>query len=258
MRPPFPKLEDATAPKANANLSSGLTELTAPVAPPPRTASRPSTQPPFPEYTPQGTQELSVDLEAVRAEAEAIRLQAIQDAERIREQARREGYQRGYDEGYHDGAREAQQRADAELQHTIETLRAHLQQVIQGVHAQHEAYLQHAEAQMLDLALEVARKVVREELKLQPAHVLAIVRDTLRRVQGFGRLRIRVNPLDVDLLRQNRPSLLQVVDGVEGIEIVEDRRVDQGGSVIETEQGVYDARIRTQLGEIERALREAA
>jgi flagellar assembly protein FliH len=257
MRPPFPTLEDAMH-QAGAPIPAGLTELTAPVAPPPRTASRPSTQPPFPEYTPQGTQELSVDLEAVRAEAEAIRLKAIQDAERIREQARREGYQRGYDDGYHDGAREAQQRADAELQHTIETLRAQLQQVIQGVHAQHEAYLKHAEAQMLDLALEVARKVVREELKLQPAHVLAIVRDTLRRVQGFGRLRIRVNPLDVDLLRQNRPSLLQVVDGVEGIEIAEDRRVDQGGCVIETEQGVYDARIRTQLGEIERVLREAA
>jgi len=257
MRPPFPTLEDAMH-QAGAPIPAGLTELTAPVAPPPRTASRPSTQPPFPEYTPQGTQELSVDLEAVRAEAEAIRLQAIQDAERIREQARREGYQRGYDDGYHDGAREAQQRADAELQQTLETLRAQLQQVIQGVHTQHEAYLQHAEAQMLDLALEVARKVVREELKQQPAHVLAIVRDALRRVQSFGRLRIRVNPLDVDLLRQNRPSLLQVVDGVEGIEIVEDRRVDQGGCVIETEQGVYDARIRTQLGEIERVLREAA
>ena len=198
------------------------------------------------------------DLDAVRAEAEAIRLKAIRDAERIREQARREGYQRGYDEGYRDGAREAHQHADAELQRTLETLRTQLQQVIESVHAQHKAYLQHAESQMLDLVLEVARKVVREELKQQPVHVLAIVRDALRRVQGIGRLRIRANPLDVDLLRQNRPSLLQVVEGIESIEIVEDRRVDQGGCVIETEQGVYDARIRTQLGEIERALREAA
>jgi flagellar assembly protein FliH len=244
--------------QADAPISAGLTELTAPVAPPPRTAPRPSTQLPFPEYTPQGTQEPPIDLEAIRAEAEAIRLKAIQDAERIREQARREGYQRGYDEGYHDGTREAHQHADAELQRTLETLRAQLQQVIESVHAQHKAYLQHAESQMLELVLEVARKVVREELKLQPAHVLAIVRDALRRVQGIGRLRIRANPLDVDLLRQNRPSLLQVVEGIEGIEIVEDRRVDQGGCIIETEQGVYDARIRTQLGEIERALREAA
>jgi flagellar assembly protein FliH len=258
MPSPFPTLEQATT--AQTPLQGGLTELTAPAAVHAQPSNPACAQSPFPEYKPssQTLQEPSADLEAARAEAEAIRLKAIQDAERIREQARREGYQRGYDDGYHDGAREAQQRADAELQHTIETLRAHLQQVIQGVHAQHEAYLKHAEAQMLDLALEVARKVVREELKLQPAHVLAIVRDTLRRVQGFGRLRIRVNPLDVDLLRQNRPSLLQVVDGVEGIEIVEDRRVDQGGCVIETEQGVYDARIRTQLGEIERVLREAA
>jgi flagellar assembly protein FliH len=255
MHAPFPTLEHATT--AQTPLQGGLTELIAPAAVRVQPSDRPSTQPPFPEYTlPTGEQ--APDWDAIRAEAEAIRLRAIQDAERIREQARREGYQRGYDDGYHDGAREALQRADAELQRTLETLRTQLQQVIESVHAQYEAYLQHAESQMLDLVLEIARKVVREELKMQPAHVLAIVRDALRRVQGFGRLRIRVNPLDVDLMRQNRPSLLQVVEGVETIEIVEDRRVDSGSCIIETEQGVYDARIRTQLGEIERALREAA
>jgi flagellar assembly protein FliH len=255
MQSPFQTLEQAVA--QETPLQGGLTELLAPAAVRAQSSERPSPQSPFPEYTlPTGAQ--MPDLDAVRAEAEAIRLKAIQDAERIREQARREGYQRGYDEGYHDGEQQAHQHADAELQRTLETLRTQLQQVIESVHAQHKAYLQHAESQMLDLVLEVARKVVREELKLQPAHVLAIVRDALRRVQGVGRLRIRVNPLDVDLLRQNRPSLLQVVEGIEGIEIVEDRRVDQGGCIIETEQGVYDARIRTQLGEIERALREAA
>jgi hypothetical protein len=100
-------------------------------------SERPSPQSPFPEYTlPTGAQ--MPDLDAVRAEAEAIRLKAIQDAERIREQARREGYQRGYDEGYHDGEQQAHQHADAELQRTLETLRAQLQQVIESVHAQHE------------------------------------------------------------------------------------------------------------------------
>ncbi|MCX7992541.1 MAG: FliH/SctL family protein, partial [Fimbriimonadales bacterium] len=78
------------------------------------------------------------------------------------------------------------------------------------------------------------------------------------RVQGFVHIRIRVNPLDLELIRQNRAALLNIVDGVEGIEIVEDRRVDQGGCVIETEQGVYEARIRTQISELERAMREAA
>jgi len=197
-------------------------------------------------------------LDAIRAEAEAIRLQAIQDAERIREQAQREGYQRGYEQGYADGEQHARQHAEAELQRTIESLRTQVEQVIQTLQTQYESYIQDAEAQMLELALEVARKIVREELRIQPDHALAIVRDALRRVQGFAHLRIRVNPLDLELIRQNRATLLHIVDGIDGIEIVEDRRVDQGGCIIETEQGVYDARIRTQLSELERVMREAA
>ncbi|MCS7301495.1 MAG: FliH/SctL family protein, partial [Fimbriimonadales bacterium] len=213
---------------------------------------------PFPEYTPPTQPEDAPDLDALRAEAEAIRLRAMQDAERIREQARREGYLLGYEQGYAEGELHARKRAEAELRDITEQLHAQVEQVIQSLQAQCKAYMQNAEAQMLELALEVARKIVREELKIQPEHALAIVRDALRRMQGFAHIRIRVNPLDLELIRQNRATLLSIVDGVEGIEVVEDRRVDQGGCVIETEQGVYDARIRTQLGELERVIREAA
>lgn len=258
MQVPFPTLEEAT--HAPARPSEAPFELLTSPARPADTPTRPNpnTRVPFPEYTHSEEQASPVGLEAACAEAEAIRLKAIQDAERIREQAQREGYQRGYEQGYQLGTIEARQHTEAQLQQTVESLRAQLQQVFEGIHAQHEAYLQHAESQMLELALEVVRKVVREELKLQPAHVLAVVRDTLRRVQSFERLRLRVNPIDLETVRQHRPTLLQTVDNIEGIEIVEDRRVDPGGCIIETEQGVYDARIRTQLSEIERAMREAA
>lgn len=236
-------------------LADALSKQTAFSKPP--SAHREGT-PPFPEYRPAPNTEDAPDLDALRAEAEAIRLQAIQDAERIREQAYREGYQRGYEQGYTDGEQHAQQQADEALQRIVEALRAQVEQVVQSVQTQYHEYLQHAETQMLELASEVARKIVREELKLQPEHALAIVRDALRRVQGFTHIRIRVNPLDLELVRQNRAALLHIVDGVEGIEIVEDRRVDPGGCIIETEQGVYDARIKTQLSELERVMREAA
>ncbi|MGQ9657530.1 MAG: FliH/SctL family protein [Fimbriimonadales bacterium] len=259
MRVPFPTLEETTRASERRPSDAPFEPLTpAPHSENTPTRTHSSMRVPFPEYTPPEAQASPHDLEAAHAEAEAIRLKAVQDAERIREQAQREGYQRGYEQGYQHGTLEARQHADAELQQTVESLRAQLQQAIEEIRAQHAAYLQHAESQMLELALEVVRKVVREELKLQPAHVLAIVRDTLRRVQRFERLRLRVNPIDLETVRQHRPTLLQIVDGIEGIEIVEDRRVDPGGCIIETEQGVYDARIRTQLSEIERALREAA
>lgn len=213
-------------------------------------------QSPFPEYNDHPSD--APDLDAIRAEADALRLKALQDAERLREQAQREGYQHGYAQGYADGEQRARQDAETELQRTIANLRTQVEQLIQSLQAQYEAYLHNAEAQMLELVLEVARKIVREELKLHPEHALAIVRDALRRVQGFVHIRIRVNPLDLELIRQHRATLMSVVDGVDGIEIIEDRRVDPGGCIIETAQGVYDARIKTQLSELERVLREAA
>lgn len=197
-------------------------------------------------------------MDAIRVEAQATLMRAIQEAERIREQAWREGYQRGYEAGYAEGLNEARRHAATELQHTLERLHAQVEEVCRALRAEHHAYLQHAEQQLVELAIEVARKVVREELRLQPEHVLAVVREVLRRLQGFGRVRVRVHPLDVELVRRQRPLLLQVVDGIEAIEIVEDRRVGQGGCIIETEQGVYDARIDTQLSELERTIREAA
>ncbi|OYT74133.1 MAG: hypothetical protein CFK49_09980 [Armatimonadetes bacterium JP3_11] len=283
MQPPFPPLEDhrgtdhpiravsdATLPdltplsaclkKSGTNLTqakpTGSSQLEA--AGRPNGLAKGAAKYLFPEYKPAPKPEEAPDLEAIRAEAEALRLQAMQDAEHIREQARREGYQRGYEQGYADGEQYARQQSDEALQRTVETLRTQVEQVVQSLQAQYATYLQNAEAQMLELVLEVARKVVREELKLQPEHALAIVRDVLRRVQGFVPIRIRVNPLDLELIRQNRAALLYIVDGVEGIEIVEDRRVDPGGCIIETAQGVYDARIKTQLGELERVMREAA
>ncbi|GIV07859.1 MAG: hypothetical protein KatS3mg017_1061 [Fimbriimonadales bacterium] len=270
MQSPFPTLDElrhtdntvraqhSTSVSTHARfteLADALSKQTAFSKPP--SAHREGT-PPFPEYRPAPNNEDAPDLDALRAEAEAIRLQAIQDAERIREQALREGYQRGYEQGYADGEQDAQQQVDEALQRTVADLRAQVEQVIQSVQAQYHEYLQHAETQMLELVLEIARKIVREELKLQPEHALAIVRDVLRRVHGFVQIRIRVNPLDLELIRQNRAALLHIVDGVEGIEIVEDRRVDPGGCIIETEHGIYDARIKTQLGELERVMREVA
>ncbi|MFN7161977.1 MAG: FliH/SctL family protein [Fimbriimonadales bacterium] len=270
MQLPFPTLDEprgvdapdeSRTPPPNAQPLAPMVGATRPSTPSPKRMTAPqkgAAGTPFPEYKPEPKPEDTPDLDAVRAEAEAIRLQAIQDAERIREQAQREGYQRGYEQGYADGEHHARQNAETELQHTIQHLHEQVEAVVQQLHAQYESYLQHAEMQMLQLALEVARKIVREELKLQPEHALAIVRDALRRVQGFVHLRIRVNPLDLELIRQHRAALLHIVDGVDGIEIVEDRRVDHGGCIIETEQGVYDARIRTQLSELERVIRDAA
>ncbi|HOP79879.1 MAG TPA: FliH/SctL family protein, partial [Armatimonadota bacterium] len=46
-------------------------------------------------------------------------------------------------------------------------------------------------------------------------------------------------------------------DGIRAVEVIEDRRVDKGGCLIESGNGYLDARIDTQRKEVERALTEA-
>lgn len=190
---------------------------------------------------------------AARQQADAILQQARAEAEQIRQEARELGYQ----EGYQAGEQEVRARLEAEYQQQIAHLREQLNAFLQQLQAQFEEYLRLLEPQMLELTLQIARKVVRDELRQHPEHVLAIIRDTLRRVQGFGQVRVRVNPLDLELARQHKPSLLTVIDSLEELEIIEDRRVEQGGCIVETVQGIYDARPSAQFDEIERELHDA-
>ncbi len=252
---PFPQLSELQREDIHT-LPPDLQPLRAPVV----SSSHPAEPKPavFPEYRPPAPEPEPIDLQAVQQEADAIRLRAIQEAEQLCETARREGYRQGYEQGYAEAQRRAEQEAQQALLSTLQRLQAEVQEFLERLRQQSEAYLHQAEQGMLELALETVRKVVKEELRLHPEHALQMVRETLKRIKTFGEVRVRVNPLDLSQVRQHRTELLAVLDEVPQIEIVEDRRVEQGTCVIETDHGTYDARLSTQLAEIERALREVA
>ncbi|MFQ3609902.1 MAG: FliH/SctL family protein [Fimbriimonadales bacterium] len=251
----FPQLSELQR-ETTRSLPPDLQPLTAPVV---ASTSPPNARPAvFPEYRPPTPPAEAINLEAVQQEAEAIRRNAIQEAEQIRQRAHQEGYQQGYEQGYAEAKQRAEQETQQALFATLQRLQNEVQAFLESLREQSQTYLHETEQGILQLALEAVRKVVKEELRLHPDHALQIVRETLKRVRTFGEVRIRVNPLDLSQVRQHRTELLAVLDGVPQIEIVEDRRVEQGTCVIETDHGTYDARLSTQLAEIERALRDSA
>ena len=67
-------------------------------------------------------------------------------------------------------------------------------------------------------------------------------------------MRLRVSLGDAGRVRAMREDLLTMLDGLRHLEIVDDRRVGDGGCVIETNAGTIDAKIETQLAEVARAL----
>lgn len=105
---------------------------------------------------------------------------------------------------------------------------------------------------VVSLAVEVARKIVRQEVTQDPALLLAWVREAAERLHGAGELVVRVNPADLELLRCSGVAL----EGT-GLRLrwVADSAVD-GGCVVESEAGVVDASLSTQLHILRERLEE--
>jgi len=156
--------------------------------------------------------------------------QIIEEAERqrdaIREQATEEGRARGLAEWNHILAA-ASQRADQLTKSWEET--------------------------MLRLSVRVAEKIIGEQLKLRPETIVEIVRQVLKGARPGKHLTIQVNPEELQQVRDHIDSL-QAPGASSEIEIVASTSVLPGGCVIESELGIIDARLETQLQCLQDAL----
>ena len=105
-----------------------------------------------------------------------------------------------------------------------------------------------AEADVVQLALAIARRILHRELAVDPEALHGLVRVALAKLDAREIARVRVNPSHVPLLRaalEQAGSPAQVVD---------DPAQPPGAVVFETSRGNLDASVETQLQEIGRGL----
>jgi len=188
-----------------------------------------------------------------REEASNILAQAQQTAAEIVDKAQLEAddvHIAAYHKGYNTGYREMQEERAAFSKRVAE-IEADIDERVDTAWAG-------LEPEILKLALEIANKVVHREISESEDFVIQTIKSSLYQLRERQDLKIRVNPSDYDLVREHKDDISSACDGVRHLEVIEDRRVDQGGCIIETAGGQLDARIDTQLQEVERALMEAA
>ncbi|MDR1143242.1 MAG: flagellar assembly protein FliH [Spirochaetaceae bacterium] len=118
--------------------------------------------------------------------------------------------------------------------------------------------LSDTEQQIIDLVLLISRKVIKIISENQRNVVISNVVQALRKVKGRGNIIIKVNMLDIKLTTEHKKEFIELVEGAKSIQIIEDSTVDPGGCVIETDFGEIDARISSQLAELEQKILEIA
>ena len=185
-------------------------------------------------------------LSKAHAEAEQIIADAEAKKAQLESEANQSGYEAGYKKGYDDGV--------AEVNRLIERMHKMVESVMQ----RREEILSETESQIVELVILMARKVIKILSESQKQVVMANTLAALKKVKARGKVTLRVNLEEVKLTTAHIQEFIQHVENIEAIKVLEDSSVEKGGCIVETDFGAIDARISSQLTELENKILEVS
>ena len=161
---------------------------------------------------------------------------------------------RAYEEAFEKGRAEGLAAAEKEMRPQLQQLQERIERFdgIVGMLAQPLQQLDaEVEDQLVQLALTVARHLVRRELRIDPAQVIAVIRETVALLPASARdVRVHLHPEDAAVVRER----LATPTGERVWTIVEDPVMSRGGCRVSTETAQIDARLETRIGSVVSAL----
>ncbi|MDX9957473.1 MAG: flagellar assembly protein FliH [Spirochaetia bacterium] len=190
----------------------------------------------------------------IRREAEVAAEKAIKDAEeKIKDfetqakarvdEVTKEAHKKGFDQGREEGFKEGK----AEVERLVHRL--HL--ILERAMDKRGQILEQTETQVIELVLLIARKVVKTISENQKNVVISNIGQALRKLKTRSDVIIRVNLADLQLATEHAKDFIELAENAKNLNVVEDTAVDRGGCIIETDFGEIDARISSQLHELE-------
>ena len=191
----------------------------------------------------QEIEEARNELASLQAQLEQEKEQAQLEIDQMKAKAFEEANEQGYQEGYRKGLDSVQ-----ELQKQCED--EWLQQ-----EQEYQKKLEEMEPLMVDTLCDVYSHIFKVEAKEHKELVLKLLQDTLLKVDGTGSIIVHVAKEDYAYVQEQKGALLEEAGMQSGsVEIVSDAALARAQCMIETEGGVYDCSLDTELAELKRRL----
>jgi flagellar biosynthesis/type III secretory pathway protein FliH len=140
--------------------------------------------------------------------------------------------------------------AEAEMNAQIGSLREDLTETISRVSGLANEITGKLEMEVVELALEIARKVVAREVSIDQEVVLSVTKNALSKLHTRTLASIHLHPEDLSYVQEHRSKL----NFHGSLELIEDGLVTRGGCLIHTDTGDIDGRIESQFDEITNGL----
>lgn len=202
-------------------------------------------------------------LKSARQEADRMQLEAQAQVDAILADARREkeaAYEEGKANGYQDGFSEGREAAEAQMQEELakkeQSLERHYQELEEKLQADLLHLQEQLEPRLVEVLTNIYEHVLGIELKDKENLVLYLLKRTLQQMDQNSSIFIHVTKQDFPLIKAAKEELAGVA-GIpqEKLELVENNTLAPGGCMIESDYGILDCGLDTQLALLKKQLR---
>ena len=152
--------------------------------------------------------------------------------------------QKAWDSGIQEGENRARTRFEELLRRERDSLSA----AIRSFDGERKTYFQQLEAEVVQLALAIARKILQREAHVDPLLLRGAVRVALDMAAAATEVSLLVPPEEIDLWREHLASEENLQTKPQ---LVADPSLAPGQCVLETSLGTVDLELKAQLKEVE-------
>src|SRR5574344_549101 len=109
---------------------------------------------------------------------------------------------------------------------------------------------------IIEISLEVAKKIIKHEVQTDPQIVIDTVMDIMKNIpKNEPKITLKVNSAQLQFVKDNLPQQLTLLGVESKLSILSDDNVSEGSCILQTNNGVVDASIESQLDIVQTALR---
>lgn len=202
-------------------------------------------------YLPFDNPKSEIDLDSINNIADDILMSAKQSAEKIIEEAKssadeikKNAFELGYQEGQKlakESAKEAINRAELLFENGLREIASIKDKI-----------LDQAEDGIIQLIIEISKKLVCRELSENPETIITIIKESIKSAKIGNEIVIKINPNDLKVFEEHGIELIEHFKSLTfgksvDLRVEEDSELSQGGCMVITNTNILDMTFETRL-----------
>ncbi|SHE59288.1 flagellar assembly protein FliH [Thermoanaerobacter uzonensis DSM 18761] len=178
-------------------------------------------------------------LRKTKEDVEKILIEVEKKAKKIEEEYKEKGYQAGYTVGYQEGYKKGEEDAKA----IIEEAKAIKEEIIR----EKQRMYKEVENDIVSVILLAVEKIVGKYVEEDKDIILNLIKKGMENYNAFDKVTVRVSEEDYEHCIKNKDKILKDIEFLDDVNILKDLSLKKGECVIETNSGVINSGVSTQL-----------